>query len=385
MCAIGGLPMRRGSDSRPQLRASRPHSLLDARTPRVTKASLLCGSALGLTLLIFSGLAPTPAAAQQALNIVNSNADEIHTNDLNCTFNLGDCIFISTINGHLINLTNNGILVTDGLGNNGIQLDTEGSNNVGGAGGAGGSVTGGSGSSGLSGVSGPNGTPGDPGEPGGSGLGGNGGDGESAVGGAAGNITTINNNAITTFGDAGHGIFETSHGGSGTGGAGGAGGSGTGGVGGDGGAGGAADPVADSNVTGGIGGGGGGGGAGGAGAGGSGGAGGTGTGGASGDITITNNAPITTNGNFADGIIVDTHGGSGLGGVGGAGGNGTGGSGGGGGAGGAAGDTTASIGPAGAGRGNAKGGPGRGGGAGGAGRCWGRRNWRQQRYRHRRQ
>src|SRR5262249_15475594 len=144
MCAIGGLPMRRGSDSRPQLRASRPHSLLDARTPRVTKSSLLCGTALGLTLLIFSGLAPTPAAAQQALfpPIVNATTDQTITNNNPCNFaGPGDCIFISTVSGAFINLTNNGLLLATGSLVNGIRLDTRGDDAFAGAGGPGGSAT----------------------------------------------------------------------------------------------------------------------------------------------------------------------------------------------------------------------------------------------------
>src|SRR5262249_37045599 len=275
--------MRGRRNSRLQLRASRPHSLLDARTPRVTRSSLLCGTALGLTLLIFSGLAPTPAAAQQALPpIVNSPTDQTIINNNNCNF-AGDCIFISTINGAFIDLTNNGILNASGLGGNGIQLDTEGKDNVGVPGVPGGAGTGGAGSAGSAGAPGPNGGLGGLGGLGGDGSGGPGVDGGSAVGGAAGNITTTNNNVITTFGVNGNGIFETAHGGRGAGGGGGGGGAGTGGDGGAGGAGGAADAVTvvsfsgDATAVGGVGGDGGNGGNGGNGTGGSGGAGGSGT------------------------------------------------------------------------------------------------------------
>ena len=139
---IWGISMRRKSNSHPQ-KASSVHSLLDVRTPKVTRSSLLCGTALGLTLL-FSGLAPTPAAAQQAVNIVASPVPVVVNNPLNCAFNLGDCIFISTINGASITLTNNGILVTGGPGiNNGIHLITTGNAAVGGAGAAGAADVGG--------------------------------------------------------------------------------------------------------------------------------------------------------------------------------------------------------------------------------------------------
>src|SRR5262245_32055431 len=142
----GGFSMRRRSNSRAQLKASRVHSLSNARTPKVTKSSLLCGTALGL-VLIFGGLAPTPVVAQQAVNIGPTAVDQNIINNADCVF-VGDCIFISTINGALINLTNNGILVANGVGNNGIHLISTGQDFLGVPGGAGGSGVGGAGGAG---------------------------------------------------------------------------------------------------------------------------------------------------------------------------------------------------------------------------------------------
>src|SRR5262245_29094401 len=216
-CKWGNFSMRCKGNSRPQKSALIAHSLLNARTPNVTKSSLLCGTALGLTL-IFSGLAPTPVVAQQAVNIVNSPVDVVVTNPLNCAFNLGDCIFISAINGASITLTNNGILAAGSPGNNGIHLITIGGNAAGGAGAAGAAgfgVTGGNGAAGAAG-----GGAGGAGGDGSAGFGDPGEAGGNAVGGAAGNITATNNNLILTFGVGGNGILVQSVGGTGTGGAG---------------------------------------------------------------------------------------------------------------------------------------------------------------------
>src|SRR5262249_27133007 len=139
--AAEGSSMRRRSNS-----ASPAQSLPNAWTPKVRK-SLLCG----LPLLIFSGLAPTPAAAQQAVNIGPTAADQNIINNNSCVF-VGDCIFISTINGALINLVNNGSLSASGGNGNGIHLISTGQGFSGSAGSAGGTGNGSDGSDGGNGA-----------------------------------------------------------------------------------------------------------------------------------------------------------------------------------------------------------------------------------------
>src|SRR5262249_42260991 len=203
---MGGFSMRRKGTSRQQS-AAPAHSLLNVRTPNVTRSSLLCGTALGLAL-IFSGLAQTPAVAQQALSIVNSAVDVNTINVTNCVF-LGDCIFISTINGASITLTNNAAIMSAGGPNgNGIHLISTGQNVVGAPGGAGVNDIG---TPGTPGAPGPIGGLGGLGGLGGDAFGGAGGPGQNRLGGSAGPIISINNGEVNTIGPNRNRVFGESY------------------------------------------------------------------------------------------------------------------------------------------------------------------------------
>src|SRR5262249_17577526 len=232
---MGDLSMRRKVNSRHQKRAASAHSLLNVQRPNVTRSSLLCGTALGLTL-IFGGLAQTPAVAQQALFVPATALDQFNINNTNCVF-IGDCIFVTTINGATNTLINNApFMAAGGAFGNAIHLVSTGQTSNGADGGPGGSVVGLDGGAGGPGGNGANGCAGGPGGTGNPATGGDGGTGENAVGGNAGFITTVNNGELNTIGQFGNGIFAESQGGTGNAGNGGAGGSGTGGAGGAGGA-----------------------------------------------------------------------------------------------------------------------------------------------------
>ncbi len=87
------------------------------------RARLLAGTALASTLLLCAPLAPMPAAAQQAVSILNSPNPATVNNAKDCSF-AGNCIDISTINnGSFIDLFNSGDL---NAGLAGIKTYTKG-------------------------------------------------------------------------------------------------------------------------------------------------------------------------------------------------------------------------------------------------------------------
>lgn len=88
--------------------------------PDADRRSLLAGTALASTLLFSSLLAPTPAAAQQAVSIVSPTSVTTSNSD-DCTFG-GNCAQITTFNnGSFIDFYNSG---TFDAGANGIFTTT---------------------------------------------------------------------------------------------------------------------------------------------------------------------------------------------------------------------------------------------------------------------